>query len=150
MQNDTNKKWYFNRNGKLEEVPVEPWAWGVIYKDNTELHQFDAQGVFHQIGEVDQSRVKVFVLYKTGPENKRLDILVPEGAVLIHKYRNFVFNAAAIGGGEKPAEHRVRIYIIGIKHKGQTLLNYVLPGDHIIQSTEELQQLTQFGLAAQQ
>lgn len=77
-------------------VPVERWAWGVIYKDGGELHQFSEEkehggaGVFHQIGEVVQENVQLFILYKPADRSKRIDLLVPSGAKLIHKDRKSV------------------------------------------------------------
>lgn len=126
-------KWFFkNKDGAREEVKPERWAWGVIYKDNTEMHQFDKDGIFHQIGEVDQSRVKFFVMYKVGPENKRVDIYIPEDAKIIHKYRNFCFNFGT------PKEFKARIYVFGYKRGNATHLNYIMPDDNIIQSSEDI------------
>lgn len=138
MQNITDKKWHFNRDGKLEEVPVERWAWGVLFKDGSEMHQFDAQGIFHQVGEIDQDKVKLWILYKVGPENKRIDIALPEGARLIHKYKRYVFNAAELNDGDKSKEKRVTVYVFGYKLGDRFHFNYILPDDRIVQSTEEI------------
>lgn len=138
MQNITDKKWHFNRDGKLEEVPVERWAWGVLFKDGSEMHQFDAQGIFHQVGEIDQDKVKLWILYKVGPENKRIDIVLPEGARLIHKYKRYVFNAAELNNGDKSKERRVTVYVFGYKLGDRFHFNYILPDDRIVQSTEEI------------
>lgn len=126
-------KWIFKREGKEEEVKLERWIWGVIYKDGTELKQFDDQGVFHQIAEIKQSEVRVWVLFK--PEGKgRIDFLVPDDkeVALIHKYKNYVFN---VGHDD---EKKSKVYCFGYKVKGQAPhYNFVLPNDVIIQSFGE-------------
>ena len=135
---NTPQKYHFNRDGKLEEVPVERWAWGVVNKDGSEMHQFDAQGIFHQVGEIVQENVRLWVLYKVGPENKRIDINLPAGARLIHKYKRYVFNAAELNDGDKSKEKRVTVYVFGYKVGDRFHFNYILPDDRIVQSTEEI------------
>lgn len=130
----------FNRNGVKEEVPVERWAWGVVYKDGREFHQFAKDGTFHQVGEIEQEHVKLWVLYKTGTENKRIDILLPDGAKVIHKYRNYIFNAST------DAETQKRVYIFGYKLGDKCFYNFVLPDDRIVQSCEDDVKLTDVGL----
>ena len=138
------KKWYFTNpdTGNREEVELENWIWGAVYTDGTELHQFDDNGVFHRIGEIDQSKVSMFVLYQ--PEGKgdgRIDFIVPKDedgnlkeVALIHKYRNIVFQA---GTAE---ETRRRIYIFGYKVKGQSPhYNFVMPNGTIVQSNGDQQ-----------
>lgn len=132
-------KYKFIRDGVEEEVPVERWVWGVVYKDNSELHQYDKEGIFHQLKEIDQDNVKLWVLYKVGEENKRIDIVLPEGAKLIHKYKRYVFNSASLNGGDKSAEKLVTVYVIGYKtNEGASHYNYVLPDDRIVQSNGDI------------
>ena len=132
-----NQKWTFTNpdTDELEEVMLEKWAWGVVYKDGTEFHQFDNDFNFHRIGEIDQSQVKMFTLYQPKGEG-RIDIFIPEDkeVSLIHKYRNIVFNA---GTSE---ETRKRVYIFGYKVKGgQPHYNFVMPNGTIVQSYGEQQ-----------
>ena len=143
----TEKKWHFNRAGKLEEVPVERWAWGAVLDDGTEMHQYDAQGIFHQVGEIPQERVKMWVLYKTGPENKRIDILVPAGARLIHKYKRYVLNSAQLNEGDPSREVKVTVYVFGYKAGDHYHYNFIMPNDTIIQSIEEAP-VFEFGINA--
>ncbi len=135
-----NQKWIFSQDGKSEEVALERWVWGVVYQDGTELHQFDNSGVFHRIGEVDQDRVSLFVLYKSIDMGKRIDIVVPEGARLIHKYRNYVFNAGT------PQESKARVYVFGYRSGKHYHYNFVLPDDRIVQSVDDEVKLTNFAL----
>lgn len=133
-----DKKWHFNRDGKLEEVPVERWAWGAVLKNGTEMHQYDAQGVFHQIGEIPQEEVKLWVLYKTGPENKRIDFVMPKGARLIHKYKRYVLNSAQFNEGKEENEVRETVYVFGYKLGNHYHYNFIMPNDTIVQSVEEV------------
>lgn len=136
------KKWNFTNpdTGELEQVPLERWIWGAVYEDGTEMHQFDDNGVFHRIAEIDQSKVVMWVLYQPqGMGDGRIDFIVPteedgtrKECALIHKYRNIIFAA------NTPEERRERIYIFGFKLKGQkSFYNYVMPNGTIVQSTDE-------------
>lgn len=149
-----NKKWLFQRpifelddKGEAksstpiryenEQVELEPWIWGVVYDDNTELHQFDDNGIFHQIGEVDQKRVKLFTLYEpNGMGDGRVDIFIPQGkeVALIHKYKNYIFAAGTQG------EYRRRVPCFGYKLKGgHTHLNYIMPNGTIVQAFDDVE-----------
>lgn len=126
-----NQKWTFtDEEGVKHEVSLEKWIWGVVYKDGTELHQFDDNGVFHQIQEINQSEVAMWTLYEP-KGNGRIDFVLPEEkeVALIHKYRNFIFNAAS------DTERRARVYVFGYKVKGGLPhYNFVMPNGTIIQS----------------
>ena len=137
-----NKKFTFiNPDTKEEEeVLIERWIWGVVYKDDTELHQFDRAGTFHRLSEIKQSEVKLWILYCPSNPKKRIDIVVPEGARLIHKYRKI-----------RPfyLEHFVQVYLFGYrtgKSEYKYHYNYILPDDRIVQSTEDNIDLTLFNI----
>ena len=139
-----DRKWHFTtEEGNKEEVALERWVWAVLYKDGTELHQFDDNGVFHQFKEIDVENVRLWVLYQP-LGNGRIDFVVPEGkeVSLIHKYRNFIFAAGS------PNETRQRAYMFGYKVKGgQPHYNFVMPDDRIVQSYGEDQpKLTEMGI----
>jgi len=133
-----NRKWIFDRRIETPEstsgfrietelVDLEKWIWAVLYRDGTELHQFDDLGIFHQIGEVDQAKVRMFSLYE--PHGKgRIDLIVPEGAKLVHKYKWYVFDAAT------PHESRKKVYVFGYKLGNDTHLSFVKPDNTIIQT----------------
>lgn len=129
-------KWHLHREGQgPEEVALENWIWAVQYEDGSELHQFDDQGRFHQIREIEQARARLWVLYQPqGKGDGRIDIVIPQGKEvdLIHKYRNIVFEAAT------PGEYRERVYVFGYKVKGcLPHYNFILPSGLIIQSYGE-------------
>lgn len=132
---------YKNEQGQEEVVPLERWVWGVVYNDGTELQQFSPDGNFHRIGEIDQEKAILYVLYKPEQPEKQIQIVPQKGTKIIHKYRNI-----------RPAGRTdfIRIYIFGthyhINGEAQYHYNYVLPDDRIIQSREDNLDLTKFGL----
>ncbi len=130
-------KYIFKRDGVEEEVALERWAWGVIYKDGTELKQFGDDGIFHQIGEVKQEDVALFVMYKPADPAKSIDMVVTEGMTIFHKYRNV-----------KPhyLKNFARVYMFGYK-KGDAYHNtFILPDDRIIESDKDNVDLPLFNL----
>ena len=140
---ETQKFRFIDPETKEESmVDLERWCWGVVYKDDTELHQFDATGDFHRLKEIDQKNVKLWVLYKPEDPNKRIDIVMPEGARIIHKYRNV-----------KPhyLDSFVRVYMFGYRTGKSEKdfkyhYNFILPDDRIIQSAVDNVDLVLFKL----
>ena len=128
-----NLKWFF----KGEEVKLERWTWGVVYKDGTELHQFDSEGVFHQIGEVAQDNVKMFCMVKSDGSGKRIDLPLESGMRLIHKYK-------MVKAHYLP--DFVRIYCFGYKKGDHYHFNFILPDDRLVQSTFENIDLPNYNL----
>lgn len=132
---------YSNKEtGQEEVIKLEPWGWGVVYKDGTELHQFGANGDFHRVGEIDQDNVALWVLYRTDDMSKRIDIVLPPGAKVIHKYRN-------VSPHYLPFNTFVKVYMFGYKTaEGTYHYNFVLPDDRIVQSTTDDIDLVNFAL----
>lgn len=136
MTYDKTKKWTFTRDGVPEEVTLERWVWEARYADGSILRQFADDGVFHQIGEVDQTKIKVLRVSNI-EGTKNIDILIPEGGKIIFKYRNYILNAL------QPNEQRVRIFVAGYQlGKKEKHLNFILPNDYIVQSNTEQLTLT--------
>lgn len=132
-------QWIFKKDGVEIQVPIEKWVWSVLYKDGTSLEQFDKEGIFHQIGEVKQENVAVFTMRKI--DGKMIHIAIPEGAKIIHKYRNYIMNFGS------PEEKRERIFIFGYKKdNSHSHFNFILPNDDIIESDNENVPLTWFNL----
>lgn len=133
-------KYTFLRNGKPEEVKLEKWVWGVIYKDDSELHQFGNKGDFHQIKEIKWKEVKMFTMYRSDDIKKRIDILVMPDMQIFHFYRNI-----------RPAgvDHFIRVYVFGYKIRGtsETVYNFILPDDRILISNRDNIDLTKFELS---
>ena len=133
---------YKNEKGEIEMIDSERWGWGVVYKDETELHQFDKEGNFHRLAEIDQSRVHLFVMYKLDESGKRYDIVMPEGARIIHKYRNI-----------RPyyMNKFVKVYMFGWrqghnKKDFQYHFNFILPNGTLVQGDKNNIDLSKFPL----
>ena len=133
----------YKHNKTKEEVEVEQWVWAIVYKDNTELHQFDANtGLFHSITEIDKSKeISMMTMYKAFDNDnldKRIDIVIPKGCDVFHKYRNIILEA----GTEN--EVRLKIYIFGYGNKNYQVINHILPNDKVVQSGEDLLEIINF------
>jgi len=117
----------------INEIEVKPerWVWGVIYKNDTELHQFGDDGIFHRIGEIDQDQVKMFTMYRYDDMTKRIDMPWQEGMKLIHKYINFH------SAEWEDLQQTKKIYVIGYKIGENHHYTMILPDDRIIISPED-------------
>lgn len=114
-----------------EIVSPEIYGWEAMYNDNTSLKQFDDDGFFHQIAEVDQNKVVVFAVYKLENPAVRFDLVViPEIHQIFMFYRNTITKAG-------DSETRVRIPVFGLKTKGtgETIYNYILPDGRLVVAT---------------
>lgn len=120
---------------------VERWAWGVVYKDKTELHQFGPDGIFHQVKEIDQDRVEMFTLYETGSGNGRIDLLVPPGAKIVHLYKMY-----SLFDEQTKTRRKVRIYVHGYILNGTAHYNFILPDNRIVQANTLQIALTNFAI----
>lgn len=151
MNNSTSNiqaptKWmYTQKDGTSIEIPLERFIWGVVYKDGSHIKQFDENGKYHQIGEVEQDRAKRFLLHKPNPsDGVRIMIEVPEGAKLVHKTKNY--GSFIVGQDPQIGKNEIRIFVIGYKLKGRSFFTYVLPDDRIIQSEDENLKLSEYGI----
>jgi len=117
-----------HQKGK-KQIPVDPVC--------SEFHQFDAAGYFHQIGEVDQSKVKAFVVYKPEDMTRKIYIPIDKGMKLIFKYKNV-----------KPyyLKDFVRVIVFGYKAGKQHHFTFILPDDRMIMSNREDIDLVQYKL----
>ncbi len=149
------KKYIFNKlvDGQIKQIEAIPerWVWGVIYNDNTELHQFDDEGFFHQIKEIKTDEVRLFTMYKFDNPSKRIDMVITPEIQFFHFYRNTK---------AWYSEEFARIYCFGYKFKGldvvdpntgnileqKAVYNFILPDDRIIVSGKENIDLTTFEL----
>jgi len=131
---------YKNEKGEIETIDIERWAWGVVYEDDTELHQFDKDGNFHRLAEIKQDRVKLFVMYKTDESEKRYDIVMPKDARIIHKYRNI-----------RPyySDEFIKVYMFGYrtgKKEFEYHYHFILPDDRMVISNKDNIDLSLFEL----
>jgi len=138
--------YFTNIEGKKEEVKLEDWVWGVVYKDNKELQQYELVnggellGVFHQFKEIKQDEVRLFVMrnLKTG---QRFDIVRPEGAQIFHFYRNCGSQRTEDKGD---AIKFNKIYVFGYKLGKQTTYHYILKNNTLLIANGEIN-LENFG-----
>ena len=136
-------EYLFNREGTIETVQLEKWVWGVVYKDDTELHQFGSKGDFHQFKEIKKEEVKMFTMYKSDDMSKRIDLLITPEMSFFHFYRNI-----------RPewSEVFIKIYVFGfaVKDKQSGMLEktfmFILPDDRILVSNRDNIDLSLFDL----
>jgi hypothetical protein len=93
---------------KWEKVELVLWVWEVIYKDNSRLFQYGEDGIFHQIREIDQSKLAVFSM-RNVETNQRVCLFFKEGKKLFHEYENAIINI----GTKK--EEKLRAFIFGFE-----------------------------------
>lgn len=117
------------KDAKGNIVEPERWVWGVLYRNGTELHQFDETGRFHPFSDIQQMSVAQFTLYPRGQGNA-VHFLIPKGAELIHRYRNVVLEMG------RPNEVRARVYVFGYCLEAKYCLAYVMPDDVVIFSED--------------
>lgn len=127
----------FNENGKEIVIALERWVWGVVYRDGTELKQFDDQGKFHQFREILWINVELFVMYKYEDQSKSFTIRYEPGMKVSHFYRN---TRSDDWGSEF-----YKTYIFGFEKDGVKVYNHILPDDRIIQSSIDDVDLVDFG-----
>ena len=124
---------------RIEEeiVELEKWVWGVVYKDGTELRQFDSEGHFHQFKEIEQDKVKLFTMHRSDDLDERYDVVVTEGMQLFHFYRHV-----------KPyyLDGYVKVYVFGWKKDGKESYHFILPDDRMVMSDVNNVDLPQFNL----
>lgn len=109
QSNSMPKKYTFHRDGVPEKVNREEWRWEATYTDGSVIKQFDDNtGLFHQIGEIDQSRLHS--LKMVHDELPSVVLLFEPEMKLIHKYRRIVL---------ENGQQRMTFYIIGYKKGGE-------------------------------
>jgi hypothetical protein len=136
------KKWQFLRGDKFEDVEPEDWVWGVVYEDNTELHQFADDGIFHQFREIEQERVKMFVMYRLADLTKRIDMPVKPEMQIFHFYRKCHLNVGT------ESDRWVKVYVFGWKDRltGATGYHYILPDGRMIVANHDIEIISNYNL----
>ena len=117
LREETNEK---------EIVQPEKWRWVAIYNDNTIIHQFDHEGIFHQLKEVDQAQLNIFRMMNA-ETGQTIDIDWHPARKLIHFYRNMILENGTV---------RYRLYVFGYETQiaGTThkVLMVILPDDRMV------------------
>jgi len=130
-------------DGKIKETEVdeERWQWGIIYKDGTELKQFESDGIFHRVDEIKQEEVAMAVLINNST-GQRVDLPWQPGMKLIYKYRHVHAHYF------KNFNDTVKVYVFGYKLGGSVSYLFILPDDRMIVSPVDNIDLTKFELIA--
>lgn len=136
-------KYYFNRNGELEEVELEKWRWEAVYLDGTMLKQFDKldeeHGDFHQFAEIDQNNLRAFRM--VNQEGGVITLLFDpfkarEGKMkLVHKYRTYGRLVEVVSEEnvmETQGHIQVRGYIVGFETDTYKQFFVILPSDEVV------------------
>jgi len=122
------EKFYFTKDGKKEEVAIVRWIWAVVYNDDTELKQYDMDGVFHQFKEIDQAKVKLFVMLNVAT-GMRFDIVKKEGMKIFHFYRT-------CGTMDGNGRRENKIFVFGYETKKRFMVekkfHYIMPNDTLL------------------
>lgn len=118
------QEFQFIRDGKPEIVYAERWGWAAAFNDGTEMKQFGDDAIFHQVGEIDQSRLTLFCLYNISHPEKFIDIPWKVGMKIVHGYKKFMENGRVL--------HERTIYKFGYKSAGRYFLSFILPDDRIV------------------
>jgi hypothetical protein len=127
-----NDKWFFIEEGKEIEIPLEAWVWHVVFKDGTDLWQFDrvpgtdGKRWFHQFREIDQQNVAIFEMVNAENPELRFSIDVDEGMQIFHFYRR---SRLEIG---TPQETHVTFYVFGYKADGVGRYHFILPNNRLV------------------
>lgn len=105
---------FTNADGQTEHINLERWVWVAIYNDGSYLMQFDNEtNEFHQIKEIDFSKLDTFVMQHHTDQSKRYEIHWKPHFELIHFYRNY-------RNDDMPQNEWVRTYNFGFKYKDKT------------------------------
>lgn len=121
-------KFILKENNK--QVELEKWMWHVVYIDDTELMQFDEEGFFHQFKEIDQNKVKFFEMINVEKPEVRYSIdKTEEVSQIFHFYRRARLNIYT------DAEIHITIYCFGMKVRGISFYNFILPDGRLVVST---------------
>lgn len=124
--------WKYHRNAskKDEVVTPERVAWEATYTDGSSIKQFGDDQVFHQIKEIDQSRLAEFrvLLFHPNIILKRL-LWKPE-------YRLLYFYRNRISGFGSQNETFTRLYCFGYRIGNESTVFIVTPDNKIVVSRE--------------
>lgn len=121
----------------IEDVPLRRWVWAATYQDGTELHQYGDDGNFHQIGEIDQKKMRFFTLYRSDNPQKRIDMPINPGMKVFLTYKRV--KAYYL-------EDEVTVYCLGFKAGAHHTFFFILPDDRIIISNKENVDLPTYAL----
>ena len=132
---------YTDEEGLRQEVAIEPWVWGAIMKDGSEIKQFDAEkSQFNRFSDLKQEELSLVLLFKPEDFSKRIFLPVEEGMQVVLLKRTTIFEAAT------PEERRADVYVFGYKKGSASNFFYILPDDRIVMSQDFNLDFIKFGI----
>ena len=123
-----------------ETTNKEPWRWAAVYKDSSQLDQFEvSNGVatFHRFAEIDTKQVTEFMLVHDN--FSPITFQIPDKAQLVHFYRHRTIQELLMDGdGESSLqrEWKVKVWVIGFKLAKQYWLAYADESGHVLISND--------------
>jgi hypothetical protein len=133
-------KFYNKNEDKWEMVEPVKWKWEAHYTDGTILKQYDDDGTFHRLAEIEQDKLHLFKMVDGSREYQL--IFNPQHMKLVHFYRNVVLNAT------QENEIRVRLFVYGyetkVKRTTHKVLNVIMPDGQLV-TTEDINKIRLVG-----
>lgn len=126
----TQYTFFRKETNQTEVVQIERWRWVATYNDGSQLCQFDDYfGKFHQIKEIDQSKLVQFEMVNDA--GVRHAVKIKGNRRFIHFYRQVVL------GYNTPAPVKVKLYCFGYQYndwlgRSKKVINVILPDDRIV------------------
>lgn len=122
-----DKKYIFIRDGVPEEVKPELWRWEAHYEDGEVLKQFADDGIFHQLAEIDQSKLHEFKMINVLTGQLLAMLFDGNRMKLVHFYRRYKTEADKLW---------TTIYVFGYELKGNSpvpkVLFFIQPNNSVV------------------
>ena len=118
-------RFYRKETGKVEEVEKVRICWRATSDTGKTLSQYETDGTFHQIKEIEQKHLIKFSMIDD--ENERqYNLLFPKGAKLIHKYiHNIIYQ-------NNQFKEKQTIFCFGYELNNQKTILAIYPTGNIV------------------
>ena len=117
MQDHKLFKYFRPELNKYEDVKPQRWRWIALYNDDSRLYQFDlSDATFHQLREIDQTKLKAFIMYSLKTSFR----VVLEFDPRRHKLNHFLRKGRI---AREKGFYYYTWYMFGIKDKGNEKLS---------------------------
>lgn len=138
MTTQTQKpEWFFLQKNEEIKVPLEAWSWHVVYKDGTQMHQFDrapdtnGKYWFHQFNNIDQTKVIMFEMVSTKDPRLRFSIDVTKEMSQIFCF----YRRSRLEVGTENEKH-ITFYVFGYVLGGKSVYHFILPDNRMVISLD--------------
>jgi hypothetical protein len=101
----------FLKDGKEIQCEKEVWCWEAYFNDGTVLKQFGDDGIFHQLREIDESKLDLFRMVSDSFPQIYSVPFNPDEMKLIHFYRIIRLNVYT------PQFKEIKCYCFGFEKK---------------------------------